>query len=103
MTTTNTDLQRDIGELRKEVGTLTAELALLRRALIGSYDSPGGMAVLVQKNTTAVKEHDGRISTLERWREQLTNRAVGVLIGLSLGSAGVGGAVAAVVSNLLAP
>lgn len=105
----------------EDIEELKGEMTALRRAMIGSYDQPGGMAVAVQKNRADIQElradraedratremlteeYDARVTALERWKEQITNRAIGLVIGSALGSAGIGATVATIISRLLAP
>ena len=48
----------------------------------------------------AVDDHERRVVALEGWRESLKNQSKGLLVGVALGSAGIGATVGAVVSSL---
>lgn len=122
--TTVADDQNTAGLLKnvlEDVAELKEELTALRRAMIGSYEQPGGMAVMVQANRAAVaelraefaesqakreklvEEYDQRVAAVEKWQERVTNRVIGLVAGTALGSAGIGATVATVISRLLAP
>ncbi len=118
MTVTNEDIVRDIAALKNEMADFSNELKELRRTLIGSYDAPGGLAIAVLRNERdiallkadfvtygkrreeLVAEFDARVEDLEEWVKAMKNRAIGITIGLSLGSAGIGAGVSALISNM---
>lgn len=84
------------------------EVKLLRRSLLGTYDRPGGMAhkvVLLEddlrRTERDVSKISGKIDDVQSWIDATKNRAVGVSLGLLIGSAGVGAGVATLVSRLL--
>jgi hypothetical protein len=59
------------------------------------------LAIIAARREELVAEYDRRVHALEEWRLALHNRSVGLIIGLSLGSAGVGASVGAAVSHFL--
>jgi hypothetical protein len=59
------------------------------------------IAVIHARREETVAEYERRVNELEDWKEALHNRTMGMIVGLSLGSAGVGAAVASTVSHLL--
>lgn len=111
------EIMRDINDLKEQLSGIAKELTHLRRALIGSYDTPGGLLTRVSTNerrinqlrqefinykktrAALVEEYDQRVSALEERDRALKNRAIGIGIGLSLGSAGVGAAVAGLITR----
>jgi len=87
-------------------------------AIVGSIKQPGGLAVTVQRHDrdiaalrreladrairrdAIVAEYDQRVTALETWIAATKNKAIGIGIGVALGSAGIGATVGAIVSNL---
>lgn len=127
--TSNEEIKRDVAELSNQVAAMSVTFAQvatiaktveeIKRMLVGPTDDPGGYIYVVQDNSRRigeiekrqmaqeerrgklVTEYDERVSAVEDWIKALRNKAVGLAIGIPLGSAGIGGAVGAVVSNLL--
>ncbi|MDD5708679.1 MAG: hypothetical protein PHR35_22415, partial [Kiritimatiellae bacterium] len=98
-----------------EVATAVDEI---HDAIVGSIRQPGGLAVTVQRHeqdiaalrgalteyamqrSRIVAEYDERVTALETWIAATKNKAIGIGIGVALGSAGIGATVGAIVSNL---
>lgn len=114
----------DVAALRKEVVAVHTQVTELRDALLGNYAQPGGLVVAVRRNAEDIARlrqdfadhvagrqrtadlYEARLAAIEGWRASLTNRGIGIVIGVGLVAAaggGAGGIIAAVISQLVLP
>lgn len=104
----NDDIRRDIAELKQEVAKISSSQERLYNAFMGSYDNPGGYVITIAENQRRLnrieerQDHSERdVDELKRYKEAIKNKLIGIGIGLSLGSAGIGATVATVISRIL--
>lgn len=106
MTTEIDAVRRDLATLNKAVAELQREVQDLRHSLLGDYDKPGGHIIRIAENTRGYHrlretshDHKKRLEELEKWQNMITNRAMGIAIGMSLSSAIGGGTVVALIGQ----
>jgi hypothetical protein len=109
------NLTRELAPLRAEIQSMHVMLNEMHRALLGDLQGHTGLIgrMGVAENRlerwdgqaaerlALMKKLDERLEAIETWQAAITNRAIGIGIGLALGSAGIGASVAAVVSRLI--
>ena len=117
-----TEQRQSLGErmdrLEKRMDEVAQAVEEIHDAIVGSIKQPGGLAVTVQRHDrdiaalrreladrairrdAIVAEYDQRVTALEMWIAATKNKAIGIGIGVALGSAGIGATVGAIVSNL---
>jgi hypothetical protein len=109
------NLTRELAPLRVEIQSMHLMLNEMHRALLGDLQGNTGLIGRIGAAENRLERGDGmaaawlalmkkldeRLEAIETWQATITNRAIGVGIGLALGSAGIGATVAAIVSRLI--
>ena len=100
-------IQTELGKIRGELRTMHATVHGINRALIGDLGGYTGLLTRmgmaehrIDRLEVASIEKEKRIENLEDWRAELKNKAIGIAIGLDLGSAGIGATVGAIVTKV---
>lgn len=98
------DMQGEFREIKKELEELTEAVGKISKALIGDLDNPNGLVSRIAQQQAEIEAVKAKLKTSERRVEQvedfvdmIKNRAIGISIGLTFASGGLG----ALISQLL--
>lgn len=98
------ELTTALKRIQGDVTLLSTNIEKISDVLIGDFNNPGGLVIRIVNTEESVesmvnelKHQSSRIRALEEWVDGIKNKAIGVSIGLSLGSASVGALVSQII------
>jgi tetrahydromethanopterin S-methyltransferase subunit G len=100
--------REDADRIVKRLEVIELKIDLFNKAILGDLEGYRGLLTRVsaleqnhQMMGDRIDDNHRRIDVNTDYRKALTNRAIGVAIGLSLGSAGVGATIATIITKML--